>query len=93
LKVFFKILEVEYLESEVRDRNRTVVIKIIKNWENKGFAGGNNQGIAVANGSHILLLNNDVVVTPGWLERMISCAEKQPEIGIVGPRSNYVSGP
>ncbi len=38
-------------------------------------------------------MNNDVVVTPGWLERMISCAEKKPEIGIVGPRSNYVSGP
>ncbi len=52
-------------------------IKIIKNNENKGFAGGNNQGMAAASGDYILLLNNDVVVTPGWLERMISCAEKR----------------
>jgi glycosyltransferase involved in cell wall biosynthesis/polysaccharide pyruvyl transferase WcaK-like protein/MoaA/NifB/PqqE/SkfB family radical SAM enzyme len=84
---------VEYLESEVPKNHPDLRIKIIKNKENKGFAGGNNQGMAVASGDYILLLNNDVVVTTGWLERMLSCAEKQPEIGIVGPRSNYVSGP
>jgi len=48
--------------------------------------------MAAARGDYILLLNNDVVVTPGWLERIIACAEKHPEIGMVGPRSNYVSG-
>ena len=84
---------VEYLESEFLRKNDDVRIKIIKNSENKGFASGNNQGIATSSGDYILLLNNDVVVTPGWLERMISCCEKRPEIGIVGPRSNYVSGP
>ena len=84
---------VEYLESDVLRNHTNLKIKIIKNNENKGFAGGNNQGMATANGDYILLMNNDVVVTPGWLERMLSCAEGQPEIGIVGPRSNYVSGP
>ena len=49
--------------------------------------------MAAASGDYVLLLNNDVVVTPGWLDRMLSCAEKRPEIGIIGPRSNYVSGP
>jgi GT2 family glycosyltransferase/Tfp pilus assembly protein PilF/SAM-dependent methyltransferase len=84
---------VEYLESEVLGRNTAVRIKIIKNKENKGFAGGNNQGIAAATGDYILLLNNDTVVTPGWLELLINCAERNSKIGIVGPRSNYVSGP
>jgi GT2 family glycosyltransferase/Tfp pilus assembly protein PilF len=84
---------VEFLESEISGTGHAVRIEIIKNNENKGFAGGNNQGMAVARGDYVLLLNNDVVVTPGWLERMLSCAEKRPEIGIVGPRSNYVSGP
>jgi glycosyltransferase involved in cell wall biosynthesis len=84
---------VEYLESEVLKNHTDLRIKIIKNDENKGFAGGNNQGMAAASGDYILLLNNDVVVTAGWLERMLACAEKRPEIGIVGPRSNYVSGP
>ncbi len=68
-------------------------LKLILNSKNNGFAAGNNQGMEIARGDYILLLNNDVVVTPGWLERMISCCEKRPEIGIVGPRSNYVSGP
>jgi len=84
---------VEYLEFEILDRNKPVVIKVIKNISNNGFSGGNNQGMAAATGDYILLMNNDVVVTPGWLERLICCAEKKPEIGIVGPRSNYVSGP
>jgi glycosyltransferase involved in cell wall biosynthesis/uncharacterized radical SAM superfamily protein len=66
---------------------------LIANSENKGFAAGNNQGIAAARGDYILLMNNDIVVTPGWLERMVSCAERDPRIGIVGPMSNSVSGP
>jgi len=84
---------VEFLESEISGTGQDARIKIIKNKENKGFAGGNNQGMAAARGDYVLLLNNDVVVTPGWLERMLTCAERGPEIGIVGPRSNYVSGP
>jgi GT2 family glycosyltransferase/glycosyltransferase involved in cell wall biosynthesis len=83
----------EYLESEARGRGPGDQIKIIKNKENLGFAAGNNQGMAAARGNYILLMNNDIVVTPGWLERMISCAERNPNIGIVGPMSNYVSGP
>jgi GT2 family glycosyltransferase/Flp pilus assembly protein TadD/glycosyltransferase involved in cell wall biosynthesis len=84
---------VKYLESEVLGRNTAVRLKLIKNKENKGFAGGNNQGIAAATGGYILLLNNDVVVTSGWLEILVNCAERSSKIGIVGPRSNYVSGP
>jgi FkbM family methyltransferase len=89
---------VEYLETEDRGRRSDVggqraEVRIIKNKENLGFAAGNNQGMAAARGNYILLMNNDIVVTPGWLERMISCAEKNPNIGIVGPMSNYVSGP
>jgi GT2 family glycosyltransferase len=68
-------------------------VRLIKNDKNLGFAAGNNQGMAVAKGNYILLMNNDVVVTPGWLNRMISCVEQRPKIGIVGPMSNYVSGP
>ena len=82
---------VEYLESEVRGRRAEV--RIIKNKENLGFAAGNNQGMATARGDYILLMNNDIVVTPNWLGRMISCAERDSKIGIVGPMSNYVTVP
>jgi len=84
---------VEYLETEVGGQGAEGRFRIIKNKENLGFAAGNNQGMAAARGDYILLMNNDIVVTSGWLERMILCAERDPKIGIVGPMSNYVSGP
>ena len=73
--------------------NRCRRFKVISNIQNIGFAAGNNQGIQVAQGDYVLLMNNDVVVTSGWLERLIECAEHHPKAGIIGPCSNYVSGP
>ncbi len=67
-------------------------VELISNKKNLGFAAGNNQGIEKAHGDYILLLNNDVVVAQGWLERMISHLEQSPDIGMVGPMSNSVSG-
>jgi len=64
--------------------------KIITNSTNYGFAKACNQGIRIASGDYILLLNNDVVVTEGWLRRMVRCAESDSKIGLVGPVSNYV---
>jgi len=76
---------IEYLES-LPD------VKLIKNPTNLGFAMGNSMGIKEARGEYILLLNNDTIVTEGWLTRLISAAESDPSIGLVGPRSNYVAG-
>lgn len=67
--------------------------KIVANGSNLGFAGGNNRGILAATGDYIIILNNDTLVTDGWLDRLVACAEGDPAIGIVGPMSNYVSGP
>ncbi|MCK4446336.1 MAG: glycosyltransferase [Candidatus Marinimicrobia bacterium] len=66
--------------------------KLIANKQNKGFAAGNNQGMKSAKGEYILLLNNDVLVSDGWLERMVACAEADNSIGIVGPITNWISG-
>ncbi|MDI7246793.1 MAG: glycosyltransferase [Bacillota bacterium] len=68
-------------------------IKIVRNDRNLGFAGGVNQGIREAAGDFILLLNNDVIVTPGWLGGLHTCALRSTRIGLVGPMSNYVVGP
>lgn len=43
-------------------------IRLIENTVNRGFAGGNNDGVREARGTLIILLNNDTVVRPGWLE-------------------------
>ncbi|MEN6520918.1 MAG: glycosyltransferase [Armatimonadota bacterium] len=67
-------------------------VKVIKNSENLGYAAGNNCGIAASTGDYVLLLNNDVVVTPGWLERLVRPMEYHSGVGITGPMSNFVSG-
>jgi GT2 family glycosyltransferase/glycosyltransferase involved in cell wall biosynthesis/tetratricopeptide (TPR) repeat protein len=68
-------------------------VRVILNRANLGFSAGNNQGLACATGEFILLLNNDTVVTPGWLERMLAILESNADCGMVGPVSNSVSGP
>ncbi|HLC40447.1 MAG TPA: glycosyltransferase, partial [Methylomirabilota bacterium] len=67
--------------------------KVVANGTNLGFAAGNNRGIQAAAGDYVVLLNNDTIVTPQWLDGLIACAEEDPSIGIVGPMSNCVSGP
>ena len=67
-------------------------IQVIANAKNLGFSAGNNQGIACATGDYILLLNNDVILTDDWLERMIACLESDPAIGVVGPVTNNAVG-
>ena len=64
---------------------------LIENENNLGFAAGCNQGMRAARGSFILLLNNDVVVTPEWLSGMIECFSSDT-IGIVGPMTDNISG-
>jgi GT2 family glycosyltransferase len=64
-------------------------IRTIRNEENLGFPAAVNQGIAEAKGKFIVLLNNDVIVTPGWSQRLLSALN---EYSIVGPVTNYCAG-
>jgi len=77
-----------YLRRLARARN----VRLIENRENRFFAGGNNQGIALARGRYVLLLNPDTVVGPQWLERLVACAERDPEAGVTGPFTNGAVG-
>jgi GT2 family glycosyltransferase len=63
-------------------------IRVIYNKENLGFPKGCNQGIKMATGEEILLLNNDTIVTPGWLENLRECLYSSESIGAVGPVTN-----
>jgi GT2 family glycosyltransferase len=59
---------------------------------NMGFPEACNVGLRVASGEALLLLNNDVLATPHWLEHMLLCLDSSSDVGIVGPVSNYASG-
>ncbi len=59
--------------------------------ENLGFPGAVNRGLAATTGEFVCILNNDTEVTPGWLEEMLEVLAI-PGTGMVGPRSNRISG-
>jgi len=56
----------------------------VRNEYNLGFAKACNIGIETRKSKHILLLNNDIICTEGWLDSMLECLEKDPAVGIVG---------
>ncbi|MBM3279160.1 MAG: glycosyltransferase [Candidatus Handelsmanbacteria bacterium] len=59
-------------------------IRVLRNEENLGFAWACNQGVEAATGEYVVLLNNDTVPQPGWLEAMVRLADSDPLIGVVG---------
>jgi GT2 family glycosyltransferase len=61
-------------------------VTLIRNTSNAGFSRANNQAVAEARGQYIFFLNNDTVVLPGTLRRLVDYLEAHPEAGMVGPR-------
>lgn len=70
-----------------------VEVKYIRNEMNRGYPGACNQGAEIATGAQLLFLNNDTLVTPGWLRRMTEALQSADDVAAVGPRSNYVAPP
>jgi len=60
--------------------------------KNYGFAKGYNEGLKVATGEWLCVLNNDTLVTDGWLDRMVNHLKEDPEIAIIAPVSNNMHG-
>jgi len=67
--------------------------KVIHNTTNMGVAAGWNQGMRLATGDYILILNNDTLVAPHTVENLVRCAVNHPDAGLVSPRSNQIAGP
>lgn len=63
--------------------------RVLRNEANLGFPVAINQGIRESHGDTIIVLNNDVVVTPRWADRLTAALD---EYGIVGPTTNYAMG-
>jgi GT2 family glycosyltransferase len=63
-----------------------------RNATNQGFARANNQAAERARGRYLFFLNNDTVVPPGTLRRLVDYADAHPEAGIIGPRLRDAEG-
>ncbi len=68
------------------DSNRTLIL----NDTNRGFAAANNQGLLMAVGEYLVMLNNDTYVTPGWIRTLRRHLERDITIGLIGTVTNNI---
>jgi GT2 family glycosyltransferase len=65
-------------------------VKIILNNQNLGFAAANNLGVQHSQGYYVVFLNNDTLVTPGWLHNLSHHLIRNNKAGMVGPVTNAI---
>lgn len=58
--------------------------RFVRHESNRGYAAANNTAVKIAQGKSIVLLNNDTVLLPGWLDALYRVLEKAPRAGVVG---------
>jgi len=84
--------EVIYVDNASNDGSVEMVtkefpeVRVIKNTENEGFIKANNQGIKIAKGRYVLLLNSDTVVLDNAIAKTVEFADANPEAAVVGCR-------
>jgi GT2 family glycosyltransferase len=67
-------------------------ILLIASPDNRGFAAGNNLGMAIARGRAYLLMNNDARLQPGALRGMLDALDSEGDVGQVGPQLHNADG-
>lgn len=77
---------VEFLQQWATNTGHSLIL----NSANLGFAAANNQGLALAKGEFLALLNNDTQVTPGWAQSLRRHLQRNPGLGLIGPVTNNI---
>ena len=67
-------------------KNNFQQVILMENSYNRGFATANNQGMAVAKGRYMLLLNSDTVVLDNAIANIVNFADENPQIAVTGCR-------
>lgn len=98
-KITYPNIEVIIVDNKSPNDNPAIIkekypnIILYESHINWGFAGGNNQGIMRAKGDYVLLLNNDTIVDPYFLEFLVEKLENNPKIGAVSPKIRFYYDP
>ncbi|NVM03120.1 MAG: glycosyltransferase family 2 protein, partial [Candidatus Helarchaeota archaeon] len=76
--------------SMVRDffpiSQKNPTLKIIENSENIGYARAVNQGLRIASGDYVLLINPDVFITDGFFKESVDFLTEYRDVGLVAPQ-------
>jgi GT2 family glycosyltransferase len=87
-KVLYPTWEVILVDNGSTDDSLLILkqypwVKVVCSPRNLGFAGGNDLGLRYCCGDYVLLLNNDTIVSPGFLEPLCVYLENNPHVGVV----------
>ena len=90
----FEVIVVDDGSSDATAERLTQIagIRVVRNAQNLGFVGSCNAGAECASGEFVLFLNNDTVVTAGWLGALLRCFAEEPDAGLVGAKLVYPDG-
>lgn len=86
-----KNIEVVVIDSQAQSETEEMLlekfpwIKYAPFKENIGYAVGVNEGIKIAQREHLLILNPDIIITAGAVEKMLDYMKDNPDIGLAGP--------
>ncbi len=87
-----KNIETIVVDSEAQTQTQDLIfekfpwVKYFPFKKNVGYAMGINQGLKMAKKENILILNPDIIVTLGTVEKMIEHMKKNPDVGLLGPK-------
>lgn len=90
-KLSFEIIVVDNASTDgsveaIRKISNKFKLILIENKKNIGFAKANNQGINIAKGNAVLLLNSDTIINLGVLDSLHEFAQKNSDAGVVVPQ-------
>ena len=83
-------LQVIYVDNASEDSSVAATswhdpIQVVRNPHNVGFAAAVNQGVALARGHYVALVNPDTAIGPECLRALVDHLRRHPEVGLVGP--------
>lgn len=92
------LFEVVVIDNCSQDNSKDILetyvgrVSVVYNRQNTGFSAANNQGVSLATGEFVFLLNNDTRTDPMACERLIEALVSNPQIGAVGPKLRNADG-
>ncbi len=90
----FEVIVVDDASSDITREmlNSIGGIRVIRNDRNEGFVRSCNAGARAAKGRLLVMLNNDTIVRPGWLDELVETFNCVPSAGLVGSKLVYPDG-